>query len=75
MLITGEIRVSSDCVSSAFVRCDFLIVVYEQKIDVCLLRILVRLNEYNCNLRSLKSRRDALYSKLTQVLVAKVHFM
>ncbi|KAH6827857.1 DNA-directed RNA polymerase II protein [Perilla frutescens var. hirtella] len=36
-----------------------------------LVRFLGRLNEYNCNLRLLKSRRDALYSKLTQGLVSK----
>lgn len=37
--------------------------------------IVFRLNEYNSNLRLLKSKRDALYSKLTQVLVSKVYVM
>lgn len=40
-------------------------------VSICPVCVNYRLNEYNCNLRSLKSRRDALYSKLTQGLVAK----
>ncbi|KAK6115453.1 hypothetical protein DH2020_007722 [Rehmannia glutinosa] len=39
--------------------------------SICHVCVNYRLNEYNCNLRLLKSKRDALYSKLTQVLVAK----
>jgi hypothetical protein len=31
-----------------------------------------RLNEYNTSLKSLKERRDSLYSKLSEVLVRKV---
>ncbi|KAL3830468.1 hypothetical protein ACJIZ3_019270 [Penstemon smallii] len=39
--------------------------------SICPVCVNYRLNEYNCNLRLLKSKRDALYSKLTQVLVFK----
>ncbi|XP_073275469.1 uncharacterized protein [Primulina huaijiensis] len=39
--------------------------------SICPICVNDRLNEYNCHLRLLKSKRDALYSKLTQVLVAK----
>lgn len=39
--------------------------------SVCHICVNYRLNEYNGNLRLLKSKREALYSKLTQVLVAK----
>ncbi|KZV40575.1 hypothetical protein F511_36444 [Dorcoceras hygrometricum] len=39
--------------------------------SICPICVNYRLNEYNCHLRLLKSKRDALYSKLTQVLVAK----
>ncbi|CAA0831628.1 DNA-directed RNA polymerase II protein [Striga hermonthica] len=39
--------------------------------SICPVCVNCRLNEYNCNLRVLKSKRDALYSRLTQVLVAK----
>ncbi|KAH6800265.1 DNA-directed RNA polymerase II protein [Perilla frutescens var. hirtella] len=39
--------------------------------SICPVCVNYRLNEYNCNLRLLKSRRDALYSKLTQGLVSK----
>ncbi|GER47897.1 DNA-directed RNA polymerase II [Striga asiatica] len=39
--------------------------------SICPVCVNCRLNEYNCNLRLLKSKRDALYSRLTQVLVAK----
>ncbi|KAL8058400.1 hypothetical protein ABFX02_03G015600 [Erythranthe guttata] len=39
--------------------------------SICTVCVNYRLNEYNGNLRLLKSKRDALYSKLTQVLVAK----
>lgn len=31
-----------------------------------------RLNEYGTTLKSLKSQRDALYARLSEVLVAKV---
>ncbi|KAL8523521.1 hypothetical protein ACS0TY_013470 [Phlomoides rotata] len=39
--------------------------------SICPVCVNYRLNEYSFKLRSLKSKRDALYSKLTQVLVAK----
>ncbi|KAL0439913.1 UNVERIFIED_CONTAM: hypothetical protein Slati_2474300 [Sesamum latifolium] len=39
--------------------------------SICPVCVNFRLNEYNCSLKVLKSKRDALYSKLTQVLVAK----
>lgn len=46
---------------------------------VCLLRMIMpyylatcRLSECNTLLKSLKSRRDALYMRLSEVLVAKV---
>ncbi|KAH6759022.1 DNA-directed RNA polymerase II protein [Perilla frutescens var. frutescens] len=39
--------------------------------SICPVCVNYRLNEYNCNLRLLKSRRDVLYSKLTQGLVSK----
>ncbi|KAG6438188.1 hypothetical protein SASPL_103125 [Salvia splendens] len=39
--------------------------------DVCLVRSLIRLDDYNSDLRLLKSKRDALYSRLAQALVAK----
>lgn len=38
---------------------------------ICSVCVNYRLNAYNCNLKALKNKRDALYSKLTQVLVAK----
>lgn len=37
--------------------------------------VLCRLNEYNTALKSLKSRRDSLYLRLSEVLVAKVWFI
>lgn len=37
-----------------------------------IISIKCRLNEYNTTLKSLKTRRDLLYSKLSEVLVAKV---
>ncbi|XP_073046350.1 uncharacterized protein [Primulina eburnea] len=39
--------------------------------SICPICVNYRLNEYSCHLRLLKSKRDALYSKLAQVLVAK----
>ncbi|PIN07553.1 hypothetical protein CDL12_19880 [Handroanthus impetiginosus] len=39
--------------------------------SICPVCVNYRLNEYSCNLRLLKSKRDVLYSKLTQVLVSK----
>ncbi|XP_075516766.1 uncharacterized protein LOC142551419 isoform X1 [Primulina tabacum] len=39
--------------------------------SICPICVNYRLNEYSCHVRLLKSKRDALYSKLTQVLVAK----
>ncbi|XP_051123770.1 uncharacterized protein LOC127246424 [Andrographis paniculata] len=39
--------------------------------SICTVCVNYRLNDYSCRLRLLKSKRDALYSKLTQVLVAK----
>lgn len=33
-----------------------------------------RLTDYNSSLKALKSRRDSLYSRLTEALVAKVCF-
>ncbi|KAK3025680.1 hypothetical protein RJ639_042020 [Escallonia herrerae] len=39
--------------------------------SICALCVNRRLNEYNTDLKSLKSRRDALYSRLTEVLVTK----
>ncbi|XP_042013614.1 uncharacterized protein LOC121761964 [Salvia splendens] len=39
--------------------------------SMCHVCVNYRLNEYNSNLRLLKSKRDSLYSRLTQVLVAK----
>ncbi|OMO85749.1 UV radiation resistance protein/autophagy-related protein 14 [Corchorus capsularis] len=39
--------------------------------SICSVCVNYRLNEYNSLLKSLKSRRDVLYSKLTEVLAAK----
>ncbi|XVE95373.1 hypothetical protein REPUB_Repub02eG0091400 [Reevesia pubescens] len=39
--------------------------------SICAVCVNYRLNEYNSLLKSLKSRRDFLYSKLTEVLVSK----
>lgn len=39
--------------------------------SICTACVNYRLNEYNNGLKSLKSRRDALYSRLSEVLVAK----
>ncbi|XWS15055.1 hypothetical protein CRYUN_Cryun35bG0061600 [Craigia yunnanensis] len=39
--------------------------------SICAVCVNYRLNEYNSLLKSLKSRRDFLYSKLTEVLAAK----
>ncbi|XP_031389919.1 uncharacterized protein LOC116202488 isoform X2 [Punica granatum] len=39
--------------------------------SICAICVNYRLNEYNIGLKSLKSRRDALYSRLGEVLVAK----
>lgn len=39
--------------------------------SICASCVNYRLVEYNSHLKSLKSRRDALYSRLTEVLVAK----
>ncbi|KAK4390226.1 hypothetical protein Sango_2085900 [Sesamum angolense] len=43
--------------------------------SICPVCVNFRLNEYNSSLKVLKSKRDALYSKLTQVLVAKGKLM
>ncbi|KAG5541672.1 hypothetical protein RHGRI_021488 [Rhododendron griersonianum] len=39
--------------------------------SICTVCVNYRLNEYNTTLKSLKARRDLLYSKLSEVLVAK----
>lgn len=39
--------------------------------SICTVCVNYRLNEYNTTLKSLKTRRDLLYSKLSDVLVAK----
>ncbi|RXH90864.1 hypothetical protein DVH24_006809 [Malus domestica] len=39
--------------------------------SICAVCVNYRLNEYNNTLKALKSRRDSLYSRLTEVLVAK----
>ncbi|XP_030453560.1 uncharacterized protein LOC115675086 isoform X1 [Syzygium oleosum] len=39
--------------------------------SICTACVNYRLNDYNHGLKSLKSRRDALYSRLSEVLVAK----
>ncbi|KAI8548216.1 hypothetical protein RHMOL_Rhmol07G0255900 [Rhododendron molle] len=39
--------------------------------SICTVCVNYRLNEYNTTLKSLKTRRDLLYSKLSEVLVAK----
>ncbi|KAL3514038.1 hypothetical protein ACH5RR_026755 [Cinchona calisaya] len=39
--------------------------------SICPICVNFRLNEYNSNLKSLKSKRDALYSKLSEALLAK----
>lgn len=39
--------------------------------SICPICVNYRLNEYNTNLRLLKSKRDALYTRLSEVLVAK----
>ncbi|KAB2634585.1 hypothetical protein D8674_040779 [Pyrus ussuriensis x Pyrus communis] len=39
--------------------------------SICAVCVNYRLNEYNNSLKVLKSRRDSLYSRLTEVLVAK----
>lgn len=39
--------------------------------SICPLCVNYRLNEYSTNLKSLKSKRDALYSKLSEALLAK----
>ncbi|GAU36813.1 hypothetical protein TSUD_219160 [Trifolium subterraneum] len=40
--------------------------------SICSICVNYRLNEYNTSLKSLKDRRDLLYSKLSEVLVRKV---
>ncbi|KAA8538021.1 hypothetical protein F0562_027399 [Nyssa sinensis] len=39
--------------------------------SICTVCVNYRLNEYNTNLKALKSRRDYMYSRLSEVLVAK----
>ncbi|CAK9184931.1 unnamed protein product [Ilex paraguariensis] len=39
--------------------------------SICPICVNYRLNDYNTNLKSLKSRRDALYTRLSEVLVVK----
>ncbi|KAL9315741.1 hypothetical protein ACSQ67_016742 [Phaseolus vulgaris] len=39
--------------------------------SICSICVNYRLNEYNTSLKSLKDRRDSLYSKLSEVLVQK----
>lgn len=39
--------------------------------SICTVCVNYRLNEYNASLKSLKSRRDSLYSRLSEVLVSK----
>ncbi|MFS7941181.1 hypothetical protein Hanom_Chr05g00473181 [Helianthus anomalus] len=40
--------------------------------SICTVCVNYRVNSYGTNLTTLKSRRDSLYSKLSEVLVAKI---
>ncbi|KAL6574190.1 hypothetical protein OROHE_001094 [Orobanche hederae] len=61
MMITANTRKSNTCAV-----CE-----NSNLASICPVCVNYRLNEYNFNLRLMKSKRDALYSKLTEVLIRK----